>query len=461
MSQFHSPHPEPGTARLSVVIIAAIASFLIFAVLEYCLPLYFNAIEGLPRDVWSQLALWQVIPWIFTPALAGLLSRRFGERRVWGAALIGQSIVPMILWIWPEPWVVRPLAFWYGFTNALMWVGGVSLAQVVPQEKKGLANGLMMIALGIGSLFGPLIGRILLWRQFVADLIGNKNSFLQFGEFLINLQPPPSDPPLANFQTLFVGLTIWAMLTAAVVWCFSQRAGRLAGEDEAHTASQALQDLRQLVCNSRFWALTISLCLLGGPVFQATNQFLKYRAEDVHLIVGSQDRGWILLQLLRMAMWIPGGIAVGLLAGRRSSGFTGVATLVIFSLSGLAIGLAQTSAGLFVAVALFEFVRQIMRWSHSGYLSEHMPLELRAIAIGCSVSMAGIGATLFGLLPLPALNASATEFSSALPFYIATAFGLMGAAGLFIFDRFLPIRSAIQLRRSPITTSSIKEVTTS
>jgi hypothetical protein len=388
------------------------------------------------------LILWQVLPWIFTPALAGLLSRRFGERRVWGAALIGQSAVPVILWMLPEAWIVRPLAFWYGVTNALMWVGGVSLAQIVPPEKKGRANGLMMMALGVGSLLGPLIGRGLLWRQFVEELL-RRGDLVGVNKFLVNLRPPPTNPPLENFGLLLIGLSVWALVTAVLVWRWGQYPGRLAGEEEAHTAQQALSELRQLFTNSRFWALTLSICLLGGPLFQATNQFLKYRAEDVHLIVGSQDHGWVLLQLLRMVMWIPGGLAVGLFAGRRTPAITIVIVLGIFSLCGLGIGLVQTSAGLFIAVAVFEFVRQLMRWSNSGYLSEHMPTELRATAIGCSISIAGLGATLFGFLPLQAMDAGTVEFVSSRPFVIAAALGMTGAVGLFIFDRVRPIRQQL------------------
>lgn len=440
----HSPQRSDayaGTARLGSVVFAAFAGFFFVGILEYALPLYFNALEGFSKNVWAELVLWQVIPWIFTPALAGLLARRYSERRVWGAALFGQALVPLTLLIWPEPWIIRPLAFWNGFTGALMWVGGVSLIQIVPPHRKGLANGLMMMSMGVGSVLGPLAGRAILWSDSVASTL-SVGSLRKLAEFLLNFTVPETDPPLRHFQWILFGLTVLAAASAVLIWFKGQRPGRFHGEDTAHDSAQAAADLRQLFHDPRFWALTLTLCVLGGPVFQATNQFLKYRAEDLGLIVGSQDRGWILLQLVRTVMWIPGGLAVGLVAGRRIPGSIAAAMLALFSLAGLGIGFAPSTGWLFVVVAMFEFVRQFMRWLHSGFLSEHLPQKLRATAIGCGISLAGIGSTVYGALPLEVMDPNSPHFNASIPFLIATAVGLAGAGALFLFDRFRPIRGA-------------------
>jgi len=426
-----------GTARLPVVVIVALTSFLFANMLEYALPLYFNALEGFPPDVWSQLVLWQVMPWIIAPFVAGLLARRFGERRVWSAALLGQALVPIALLLVPQPWVVRPVALWSGLTGALMWVGGVSLVQVVPLNRKGLANGLMMMSMGVGSTFGPLLGRTVLWREHITELV-SESGLARAGAFLINLSPPPADAPLNNFRLMLACLSGLAIFGAVLIGLFGQRPGRAPGDE--HVSGQTLASLRELLATPRFWALTISLCLLGGPVFQATNQFLKYRAEDVGLIVGAQDHGWIWLQLLRTGMWIPGGLAVGLLAGRRAPGIAAVVMLASFALAGGGIGLVVSAGPLFVVVAIFEFVRQFMRWSHAGYLSEHLPSGLRSTAIGCAISLAGLGSTLYGSLPLSLMDANSSDFDSRLPFWISAALGLAGATGLLVFDRLKPIR---------------------
>ena len=158
---------------------------------------------------------------------------------------------------------------------------------------------------------------------------------------------------------------------------------------------RAFQDVGQLLRNSTFWALVIPLALLGGPVFQASNQFLPYRAEDLGLKQGSEDLGWIWLKLLQTIMWIPGGVAVGMLAGRRAPGLAAVAMLGAFSLAAAGIGFSAVAWQIFVSVAFFEFARQFMRWSHAGYMSEHMPDSLRATAIDCTITFSGLGSTIY------------------------------------------------------------------
>lgn len=433
---------KAGTARLPVVVTVSLMNMFFAAILEYSLPLYFNALEGFPKNMWADLAAWLVVPWSFTPIVAGLLARRFGERRVRGAAMLGQAAVPSLLAAIPEPWIVPPAAVLYGFMNALVWIGGISLTQIVPPEKKGLANGLVMMSLGVGSFLGPLAGRAILWNEKVAHLVAG-GAWLDAGLFLIGVTKTDSNPSFGGFHFILWGLTWVTAFGASLMWVWGQRPGRWQGEKAKQTWSETADDLNRLLGNSRFWALVISLCLFGGSLFQASNQFLPYRAGAVGLISGPQDRGWILLQELKVLMWIPGGLAVGLLAGRRAPGLAGVLMLSSFALSAAGIGWVSTSAGLFAAVAAFEFVRQFMRWSHAGYLSEHMPPDLRATAIGLAITVAGTSSATFGLLTNRIWKPPAddpTAFNAQAPFLLAAGLGLTGAVGLFVFDRFRPIR---------------------
>src|SRR6266567_933121 len=104
------PDPEAGAARLPVVVLVSLISMFFAAILDYSLPLYFNAMEGFPEGTWANLAAWVVAPWAVAPILAELLARRFGERRVWGAAMLGQAAVPALLAVIPKPWIVSPAA---------------------------------------------------------------------------------------------------------------------------------------------------------------------------------------------------------------------------------------------------------------------------------------------------------------------------------------------------------------
>src|SRR5690349_5916102 len=104
-----------GTARLPIVVIVSLVSMFFAELMEYSLPLYFSALKGFPKSVWAELMAWLVVPWSFAPLLAGLLARRFGERRVWGAAMLGQAVVPALLVAVPQPSIVPPAAVSYGF----------------------------------------------------------------------------------------------------------------------------------------------------------------------------------------------------------------------------------------------------------------------------------------------------------------------------------------------------------
>jgi hypothetical protein len=448
---------KSGTARLPVVVPVAMLSFFYAAILEYALPLYFGALgeaaraQGgtYPADIWSELVKYQQTPWIIGPLLAGLLARRYGERIVWSGAQLGMVVIPVMLAIHPQPTAIKIVALWYGLTGALMWIGGVSLAQMVPAGKKGLSNALMMTSIGVGSMLGPLASRAMLYRQELGiPLIEGDWSGLVLKK-LLTLAPTASRPQVADFLPIFWLLAGSTLVCSVALGLWGQRPGRFEHDQEPDWR-RTISDLRQLVANPRFWALVLALCVFGGPIFVACNQFLPYRAEEVGLKSGAADQGWIWLQLLRTLMWIPGGLAVGLLAGRRAPGVAAVAMLGSFAVAALGVGESHIAWQLFCCMAAYEFVRSFMRWSHAGYLSEHMPEHLRATAIGCSITCAGTAGTIFSWLASFLWNPNAADFRSSSPFVVAAVIGLIGCAGLYVFDRFYPIRE----RRAAMPTAS-------
>ena len=444
-----SPDANAGTARLLVVIPVALLSFFYMNMLEYGLPLYFGArteaarLAGgsFPLDVWSDLVKYKVMAWIIGPLLAGLLARRYGERAVWCGALLAKIPIPIALAMHPDPNLIPVLAVWQGFTGALMWIAGISLVQMVAPDKKGLSNGALMVSLAVGSLLGQLCGRGLIYHDEFLSVVRTGN-WADFWLRLFNLQSTTSVPNLEDFEPMFWLLAGTTLLCGVLIGLWGQRPGRF-DRTVPSGWSQTLNDLKRLSSQPKFWALVTALCLLGGPIFQASNQFLPYRATELGLIqVGGRDNGWIWLNLLKVVMWIPGGAAVGLLAGRRAPGIAAVIMLAAFSVSALGIGISQFAWELFLAVAAFEFVRQFMRWSHAGYMSEHMPSDLRATAIGMTIMFSGLACTIFAWIVPMVWNPDATDFKSAGPFLTAAVLGLVGAVGLLIYDREFPIRTS-------------------
>jgi MFS family permease len=435
-----------GTARLSVVIPVVAAGVFFGYLLEYSLPLYFGARSmaaqarggSYPPDAWSVLWKYQQTVWIVGPFLAGLLSRRYGERLVWGAALLAQAIVPLALLYDPEPALMPLLALLLGATGSLAWIAGFSLVQAVAPGRKGLANGLMMTVVGVSGLFGPLVGRAMLYGAELTALAA-RGDWAAAGSRWLKLSPMASTPGTAAFAPVFWLLAASSLVGGVAVGLWGQRPGHFA-QAGAPGRGDTAADLRRLARNPTFWALALSLSLLAGPVFAVANQFLPYRAQDLGLISGAEDRGWLWLQLLKLVIWIPGGAAVGLLAGRRAPGVAGVIILAAFSLTALGIGASEVAWQLFTAVALFEFTRQFMRWGNAGYLSEHMSADLRATAIGCSVALAGVGGTIASWGADHLWSPADPGFQSSRPFFAAALVGLTGSLLLFVFDRVRPIR---------------------
>ena len=467
-----TPNPtlEPdrlsGTARLQVVIPVALVSFFYANLLDYALPLYLGAREAaaeaagstFPRGMYATAAIWRVTPWIIGPIMAGLFSRLFGERIVWSLALFGKLAVPLTLATHPHPDVISLMAIWQGFTGALMWIAGLSLVQMVPTERKGFANGLLMTSMGIGSLVGPICGRVLLYRGEVGELISGG----QAGEALrrlVNLSKLEAAPALPDFELLFWILAGTTATCALLIGLWGQRPGRFA-RDTAPTLSQTVADLKTLATMPTFWALVIPLCLFGGAVFGTSNYYLPYRAEELGLKDGSSDNGWIWLTLLKTLMWIPGGIAVGVLAGRRAPGIAAVLMIGCFSAAATCIGVSQVAWQLFASVAVFEFARQFMRWSHGGYLTEHIGDRLRPTAIGFAITFSGLGETVYGWASKGIWSPDQPGFEAWKPVLLASVAGLFATAGLFLYDRLKPIRSEIPPTTDP-TTPELPDETTS
>lgn len=438
--------PQPGSARLGVIFPAAVAGFFYVAMLEYSLPLYISAATdgggaAYPKNTWAIIIKYQIIPFAIAPVLAGILSRRYGERRVWCGALLGKVLIPPLLALHPGLTLLKALAVWQGLTTALIWTAGLSLSQMVPARKKGLANSTMLMALGLGSLIGPIVGRFLLHRAELVTLIG-EGKLASLAARLFNFASLATKPTLDNFNEIFLVLTITTFLSSIAIGLCAQYAGQFEADVAPQGWGQVMNDLGRLVRNPRFRAIVCCLCILGAPCIHASNQYLPYRAEVLGLKQGASDTGWIWLNLLKTLMWLPGGAAVGMLAGRRASGIVAVVIASAFSLATVACGGSRTPVELFVAVSVFEFLRQFMRWLFTGYLSEHMPNDLRSTAIGLSVTFAGISSLAYAWAAdaywKPGIVPPGFPFDR--PFYAAALLGVIGAVALLLYDRIHPIR---------------------
>ncbi|MFN0166223.1 MAG: MFS transporter [Bryobacteraceae bacterium] len=411
-----SPATLAGTARLPVVVAVALSAFLAQALLHYTLPLFFEA-KGMARVSWETWSYYEIIAWLFGPPLAGLLAGRLGERVAWSLGMAGYALVGGLVFVLPSSGAAADsalgaAAFCYGVASALIWVGGISLAQNVPDRQKGLSNALIMTSLGAGSIAGPLIGR-----------------------WLVGLSAAGQSPQSPHFYPSLAVYSLFSVMGAVLILGFGQHGGTSTSprRDSRSSWRQSLALLK----DGRYLTLIITLSLLGGPVFQATNVYRPYRARDpeIGLIVGAQDHGWAALEVTNYVMQLLGGILIGLLAGKKAALWMAALMLAAFSACGAAIGAAPSAIPLFAFSAVFELIRQFMRWVQTGYVSEYVSERQRPSAIGLSVTCSGLGSWAFNLLTRNLQSPNEPGFSSSLPFYIAACIGLTGALVLFVASR--------------------------
>lgn len=432
----------PGTARMWIVAPVVVMAFFYFGFLDYFLPLYFGALEEqakaagdlFPGNMWSKYQCYLVSVWIICPFLAGLISRRYGERRVWSFAQLALTPVTLLLLYCPTPTLMPILAGWIGLGAVLVWVGGISLVQVVHADKKGLANAIMLVGLALGSLLAPICGRAMLyWREL--GVYARESDWAGFWLSVLSFRQPTIVPGVNDCHWILWLLSFITLFCGILIGFWGQRPGRFQHELPPEW-SQTVRDLGRLVQSGRFWVFVLALSFLGGTIFQGANQFMPYRAEELGLKQGAADVGWVWLNLLKTMIWIPGGFVVGMLAGRRVGVMVGALMLGGFAVGAFGVGISDSGWQLFVSVAVLELCRQFMRWGQSGYLSEQFSDDLRATVIGCSVTMSGLSGTLFAWIADSWWNPS---LSSAYPLFATCICGAVGCLALLVFNCSRPI----------------------
>ena len=394
-----------GTPRIGLVFGVALANYLAHALIRYSTPLYFSALDY-PKDAYETFSFYWLVAFIVGSTFSGLLASRFDERNVWSGGVAGFAGLGLLLIFIPGYWVVPFAGLLYGITAAAQWVGAMALVQTAAPGKRGRANALLMIALGGGSFIGAPLGAALLnWTS-------------------------SGDPTPGDFVLLLWFHTALCLAAALLI----RTVARHRGPVRRQRVKESWKTNFSLLRMPRYLAMVIPLSLMGGPVFQTVNIYLPYRAEapEIALKVGAVDQGWSMLLTAGYGMQFLGGLFIMLIAGKRAGALMAAAVLGGYAVCSLGIGLSDYVYGVVIFTALFEFLRQLMRWSQTGYITEHMPIELRGPAIGFSTTLSGLSSTLFATLMRNLQSPDSPDFSSSLPFVVGGSIGLSGALLLLI-----------------------------
>jgi MFS family permease len=394
-----------GTPRLGLVFGLALANYLSHALIRYSTPLYFSALDY-PKDAYETFSFYWLVAFIAGSTFSGLLASRFDERNVWSSGVAGFAGLGLLLIFIPGYWMVPFAGLLYGITAAAQWVGAMAFVQTAAPGKRGWANALLMIALGGGSFVGaPLGAAILNWTS-------------------------SGDPTPGDFFPMLWFHTALCLAGALLIRIVARHPGTVRRQRVEENWKTNFSLLRM----PRYLAMVIPLSLMGGPVFQTVNIYLPYRAEapEIALKVGAVDQGWSMLLTTGYGMQFLGGLFIMLIAGKRAGALMAAAVLGGYAVCSLGIGLSDYVYGVVIFTALFEFLRQLMRWSQTGYITEHMPIELRGPAIGFSTTLSGLSSTLFATLMRNLQSPDSPDFSSSLPFVVGGSIGLAGAVLLLI-----------------------------
>ena len=378
------PESIAGTPRLAVVFCVSLFNYVSHALIRYSTPLYFNALKY-PEDTYANFVLYWLTAFIAGSSFSGLMASRFGERRVWsGSLLLFASLGVLLIYI-PGYWMIPFSGLLYGISAAGQWVGAMAFVQTATPSKRGRANSFLMIALGAGSFIGAPVGRLLIgWSS--------------------DGKPAPGD-----FALLFWSHVLICVLGAILVATASHHPG-----PARHQVSESSWRTNlALLKMPRYLAIVIPLSLMGGPVFQTVNIYLPYRASapEIGLMAGSVDQGWAALLTVGYGFQFLGGLAILLIAGKKASTGVAAGVLATYAACSLGIGLSPHAYALFVFASLFEFVRQLMRWSQTGYISEQMPIHLRGPAIGFSTTLSALSSALFAYVMKEVFPPGTPDFS--------------------------------------------------
>jgi DHA1 family tetracycline resistance protein-like MFS transporter len=159
--------PQDGARAPAVafILVTVLLDVLAFGIVAPVLPRLIQDFQGgdaaLAAQTWGVFAIaWAAMQFLFSPLL-GVLSDRYGRRRVLLVSLTGlgldyvlMALAPTLLWLF----VGRVIS---GITAATYATAAAYIADVTPPERRAAQFGLIGAAWGVGFVVGPALGGVL------------------------------------------------------------------------------------------------------------------------------------------------------------------------------------------------------------------------------------------------------------------------------------------------------------
>ncbi len=164
-----------------------VAEFIVIVGFSFVSPFMPLFIQDLGTFTSQKAAFWagiatsaSGIAMFFSAPLWGIVADRWGRKPMVLRAMFGAGVVLALIGLAPNIYYVIALRFVQGLLSGTVAAASALVASLTPRNKMPFAMGLLMVAVFVGTSFGPLVG------GFMADSVGYKAAFFITGGFLFS-----------------------------------------------------------------------------------------------------------------------------------------------------------------------------------------------------------------------------------------------------------------------------------
>lgn len=111
----------------------------------------------------------------------GIIAEKYGYQRVLGLGMLGLGLVTMFYGQVHAPWQLLVARLMQGSAGAVSWTAGLALVALLFPRRQGEKLGVVMAAMGLGSMLGPPVGGALY------NLLGYSHMFTGLALFCLLL----------------------------------------------------------------------------------------------------------------------------------------------------------------------------------------------------------------------------------------------------------------------------------
>ncbi len=176
--------PESWQKNLYAIFVAEFIVIMGFSFVSPFMPLFIQELGAFTNQ---QAAFWagiatsaSGIAMFFSAPLWGIVADRWGRKPMVLRAMFGAGTILALIGLAPNIYYVIALRFTQGLLSGTVAAASALVAASTPRNKMPFAMGLLMVAVFMGSSFGPLVG------GFMADTVGYKTAFFITGGLLFS-----------------------------------------------------------------------------------------------------------------------------------------------------------------------------------------------------------------------------------------------------------------------------------